>query len=100
MMGNQRNDTMLYGINYKHLIYKLQSKRKAKKRISFNTQLNKTVVAARPRRDPRGGRGRIFSKNFIQVKEQKAMQEELYKTNTFKVVLKKNPLFFIFRPIE
>ena len=54
MMGNQRNDTMLYGINYKHLIYKLQSKRKAKKRISFNTQLNKTVVAARPRRD-RGG---------------------------------------------
>lgn len=54
MMGNQRNDTMLYGINYKHLTYKLQSKRKAKKRISFNTQLNKTVVAARPRRD-RGG---------------------------------------------
>ena len=54
MMGNQGNDTMLYGINYKHLTYKLQSKRKAKKRISFNTQLNKTVVAARPRRD-RGG---------------------------------------------
>ena len=57
MMGNQRNDTMLYGINYKHLTYKLQSKRKAKKRISFNTQLNKTVVAARPRRDRGGGGG-------------------------------------------
>ena len=95
-MGNQRNDTMLYGINYKHLIYKLQSKRKAKKRISFNTQLNKTVVAARPRRDRGGGGGGgIFSKNFIQVKEQKAMQEELYKTNTFKVVLKKIPFFYI-----
>ena len=93
MMGNQRNDTMLYGINYKHLTYKLQSKRKAKKRISFNTQLNKTVVAARPWRD-RGGGG-IFSKNFIQLKEQKAMQEELYKTNTFKVVLKKIPFFYI-----
>ena len=65
MMGNQRNDTMLYGINYKHLIYKLQSKRKAKKRISFNTQLNKTVVAARPRRDPRGGGGEYSQKTLF-----------------------------------
>ena len=64
MMGNQRNDTMLYGINYKHLTYKLQSKRKAKKRISFNTQLNKTVVAARPWRDPGGGGGNILKKLY------------------------------------
>ena len=55
MMGNQRNDTMLYGINYKHLTYKLQSKRKAKKRISFNTQLNKTVVSAMLQRGGGGG---------------------------------------------
>lgn len=93
MMGNQGNDTMLYSINYKHLTYKLQSKCKAKKRIRFNTQLNKTVVAAMPQRE--GGGGGIFSKNFIRVKEQKAMQEELYKTNTLKVVLKKIPLFYI-----
>ena len=55
MMGNQGNDTMLYVINYKHLTYKLQSKRKAKKRISFNTQLNKTVVAAMLQRERGGG---------------------------------------------
>ena len=61
MMGNQRNDTMLYGINYKHLTYKLQSKRKAKKRISFNTQLNKTVVAAMLQR---GGGGDILKKLY------------------------------------
>ena len=31
MMGNQRNDTMLYGINYKHLTYKLKVNVKLKR---------------------------------------------------------------------
>ena len=61
MMGNQGNDTMLYSINYKHLTYKLQSKCKAKKRIRFNTQLNKTVVAAMPQRE---GGGDILKKLY------------------------------------